>query len=680
MSGNFTTNFAAQQPQIQFYNLNEIASQSNHFQLQFNLGPVMDNATPSLAYMIANEVQAQAQKRHFIRVDMHNYISDNAYANQQFSDLVFVLAMRLGHGMQAQEWPRIETGMQTVVSICCKAYAGAMAIDDPARAADIAQNDAEMFAECKRGAELWGYLQALAAGQADYVPFQRGPKITNVPRSVQMNTAVSDNTVQGAFTTAPVVPHDSGMTQGYSGGRYGKAYAKAFGDGRQLGDEAPPRKTAATSAPAGFGLRFGAKAVVAPAAAPAVAPSIGRDIQIQSAVGAEACAEFDKQLGANDEPLATITIANETVSLMRLAVDGKKRWEPTKIQPYIPAYCARTHRLEYFETKNNGIIAVAAVLTEQQKEIAMNYDLHATNPLMGKPDPKVPTNPVREEAKVLYAAADEIKLNIIIKKDVQMSDSHESTFKTAAVLARRASEGEDCAITGAVINTAVIFDEDMIAKDQLQVLHAAARCKTIKEAADTLMRLDDVTLLKSIEENLAKSITSVLVNELGYVKASVSGRLKSYSDDLEEGIRTAFSEMIYEKFMSRVPAILAANLTVVSAAGAVEYANSVLTDADQDTTPQELLDRTLFLQQNVNIARVNFTADELAIVVPDVGAAILDDATTPAVAAIARAVFSPNAPLGPGLSHENYLLTSDNVRYRLHRGLMAANTYLISKA
>jgi hypothetical protein len=182
-----------------------------------------------------------------------------------------------------------------------------MAIDDPARAADIAQNDAEMFAECKRGAELWGYLQALAAGQAEYVPFQRGPKITNVPRSVQMNTAVSDNTVQGAFTTAPVVPHDSGMTQGYSGGRYGKAYAKAFGEGRQLGDEAPPRQTAATSAPAGFGLRFGAKTVTPPAA-PAVAPSIGRDIQIQSAVGAEASAEFSSEEEASRQVSFSVLI------------------------------------------------------------------------------------------------------------------------------------------------------------------------------------------------------------------------------------------------------------------------------------------------------------------------------------------------------------------------------------
>lgn len=674
------------QPQVMFYNLNEMASQTTTFRLQFNLGQQLDSITPQVALMIAHEVQAQARKNmHPVRVNMHEYISENSYANDQFRNLVFVVMSRIGHGMENREWPNLNAAAQQTVSMLCKAYAGGLAVSDPQFLAGLAHTDPDAAAEVQNQSNDWAYFQALANGAEAYAPFNRGQQFSAVTRSaMQASTASNISKASGVFTDQPVYrPNSNGPqpTADAAPTRYERMLQNAraaAGEAEQQKKQSFGTATSFTSNNAGFGTRS-ALAAMAAKTQPVT------DVEVIEARGKEATGEFDSGLEAQaaDKPLAKVRINGEDVSLMRMVgyTEGLKNWKPIDIQPYLPVYCKRTHRLLFFITSTNKVIGVIQPLQDKEKAITMNYEAHRIIPGIGAPDPEAPTVPVREEAKVLYSNTDRVEIRVVTG-NVTMTESLENAVKVAQNVGRRADDGKadkrEVSLTGAILNTVFTFADKMACEDTVSIVMAAGRSKSLVEAGNIITRIDDAHLRRTIENAIASDINSVLAVELGLSGLVVSGAINTYAKDLDDALARR-GDLVVEKYEGRIPSVLQANLKVMPATEASEYSEYFMSVDGEDLAPQEVIERSAILQRNVNIGRVSFSEDELALEIPANSAAVIEKQAVPALYAMTKALQGDQAAVLQASQPDNYLLTNDGYLFKIHRGLLGGAS-LISKA
>ena len=112
-------------PAVEVYDINAIQQQFQGW--NFGVGQPYDQHTPQITLMTINEIQQQALKGHPIRVGMFNIISENAFNNPSFQDLVYTIIMRLGHGMENGEWRNLDMAVSTCISRCVKSCASSMA-------------------------------------------------------------------------------------------------------------------------------------------------------------------------------------------------------------------------------------------------------------------------------------------------------------------------------------------------------------------------------------------------------------------------------------------------------------------------------------------------------------------------------------------------------------------------
>lgn len=690
------------QPQPLYYNLSDMASQTQTFRLHYNLGQQLDAITPQVALMVANEVQAQARRNnHPLRVNMHDYISENAYQNEQFRALVYVVMMRIGFGMENREWANLNAAAQQTISMLCKAYAGGLAASNPGFMAALAQSDPDAVAEAQRQANDWQYFQALADGTVAYVPFQQGQQFSAITRSVQQPTvqpagAGNQTNVSGAFTEQPVFrPNSEGDNFANAAPtRYERMLQNAQAAAQQAQGQVQGQwsNQAAMNQPgpqvaqnhshgnAGFGTRAAVAALAQKANASVT------DVEVVKAQGADAAKAFDANLqhqaDAGAQPMAKVRLNGVDVLLMQMIsyADGIKRWKTIDIQPYLPVYCKRTHRLLFFVTSDNQVIGVIQSLQIKEKAATMNYEAHRIIPGMGTPDPTAPTVPVREEAKVLYADAGKVNM-IIVTGSVTMTESLENAVKVAQNIGRRGDDDKnvkrDVSLTGAIVNTVFSFGDKMIRDDQLSLVAAAARSKSLGEAGDIIARIDDSHLRRTIESSIAADINAVLAIELGLPKVVVSGAINTYAADLLE-LLTQRGTLVLEKYESRIPSLLQANLKFTAAEEAQDYSSYFLAVGDENEAPTDVIERSAILQRNVNIARLSYSEDELALEIPLGTAAVIEKQAVPVAYGVAKALQSDKAALSQAMQPDNYVLTSDGFLFKIHRGLLAGSD-LISK-
>ena len=225
----------AQAPAIEPYYINAIAPQFQSW--NFQVGQPYDQHTPQIALMTIQEIQNQAMQGHPIRVGMFNIISENAFNNASFQDLVYTIIMRLGHGMENGEWRNLDMAVQAVIARCVKSCASAMANQDAEFMNTLTPRDA---AAVKENAEVWNYLIALAQGQAQYVSFNQMGSSSSVLSGVAASTQEALASARqlrgssaGAFVEGSdysgVAPSRYNNNAGSTTGRYGRRAEKMFG-------------------------------------------------------------------------------------------------------------------------------------------------------------------------------------------------------------------------------------------------------------------------------------------------------------------------------------------------------------------------------------------------------------------------------------------------------------------
>lgn len=667
------------------YNLNDLQARTGVFSLNYGIEPNIDAATPSVAFQVANLVQTEAQRGHPIRVRAFEFLSQNGFSNNEFQNLVGVIVMRIYIGLMNNEWRNgFKEGAQATINNVCKAYAGFLTTQDPQFMKALLSNDPRLNESISRDANLWNYTLALVNNQVAYEPFVVGNGLPVVPRSATQNTSFSSNTVAhvagSAFVHGQQNDYQPRVTEESGNNRY-QRIREALTAEREQQVQQPQQ--------GGFGMRSAMAAAQSQQGQwRPINNNVAGGVQVGETVVSGSTntnfqTDFSAQIEQAPEPvrkLATVTLAGQTVNVVRLLKDGAALWKPSLLQPNRPAYCARTHRLAYFETDKGQVLAFLFENPAEQKEINMNYDAHAIDPTMGRPlENKKAKEPVREEAKVLYKPAAEIKIEVIVKKEITMSDSKESSIKAALAYARRVDNRDKPVVCSSVVNTAIVLSSEQEANETLKLLQQISECDTLKQAGPLISKIKDPYLAKLINESINKDINDFIKDGLGIVGASVSETVDTYSNDLEvalAGIPEA-GVLYSARFAERIPEILRANTRAASAETINAYADAVLADGDESEADEELKKRTIFVQRNVNVTCLPFTEDELALVIPENEAVLIDRDYIPVIAMVVDKLNTGDISLTAAMLPDNYVVTSDGKVYSVIRSGLNPKTSLI---
>lgn len=697
-TGMFSTNNVIGQPQqqaapaVEVYDINAIASQFAGW--NFQVGQPYDQHTPQIALLTINEIQQHAIQGHPIRVGAFNILSQNAFNNPEFQDLVYTIIMRIGHGMQNNEWRSLDMAVSTVIARSVKACSSAMAATDPDFMASLRPADA---AAVKENAEIWNYLLALAQGQVQYVPFnQMGTSsgLSTVNPSTQDAVSAARSlrgTNAGSFVEPvpdyAVAPGRYNNNAGAASGRYGRRAEKIYGKVEGSMQEALQQSGAAQAVQDAGTYQ---PRMQRPSATQASNPAPGNPQAAQAAKRFDSdVTDFSKPLENTmtpqapaqpkpepvKDPLFTVQIGDETVKIARERKEGVAAWKSSRVQRFHPAWCKRTHTVRYFESQDGLVIAMLQELTSEQKEIAMNYEAHAIDPTKGQPEPEVPVRPVRSEAKVLYAPADKVTVNVVLAEKFGMEEDVSGAIRSARLTAEMSNPVPDAYVKSSVVNTPVVYATEDDAMFDIVVIRAIAASKDFAEASTYLAKIRNPLARKTVNDTLVLAVNRATECELG-----VGVRISSFEEDGKEilpVLEKTQGALISEKMRAHQTTLLNANVRVATAEEIKSYADATMSLEDQEELDPEVAKRVLFLQRNVCSVWVNFTDNELAIGVPPKGPAVIQADSLGALHQISQKVFAD--AIGTLGFSEQFLVTKDNVRYRLHRGLLNKDCYLLSK-
>ncbi len=704
---------------IEPYDLQAIA---HHFAAwSFGLGAPWDQHTPQITIATIKEIQDRAMERgHPLRVGMFNIMSENGFDNAQFQDLVYVIIVRAAHGMANGEFRNISLAVNTCIQRCVKACGSALAAGDQEfMNTTFKPEDQKPVYE---NAEIWNYLVALAQGQVQFMPFSAMDNSTGgvglVSGSLQDALSAARNlrgTTAGAFNEGgdygiTQSPHNNNASR--SVGRYGRRAQKVMGkmegslqealyEGGFVAEEGAQQQATAAH-PMGQAPSYQSR-MRRPAMRPNAA---GSHITTPPAnpQAAAAAQKFDSDVTDFSKSLENVTPAQpakqpeETVmfdiqvgdqkrGVVKEVADGLKLWKPTSLQHFLPAYCTRTHQCRFFKLTSGEIVAILVPLSEQQKELAMDYDAHAIDPTKGKPDPEVPKRPVRPEAKVLYTDSKNVTINLKVAEKMSMEEDVSGAIRSARQ-AELAEEVPDAFTKKAIVNTSLVYATAEEAEEDLVTLKAIGASKTFEEAIEYMSRLKNPLARTQVDAGMVAAINRAMRCELG-----INIKISDFREDGPQIIGVVAEHhgaLMGEKLKTAQKYLLAANVIVKPADEVREFANQSLAGELTKEAPLEegetevrvdesVIRRVLFLQRNVATVWVNFTDDELAVgKIPETMAATISPDSLGALYEIAKSVFVE--VIGTQLSSEQFLVTKDGVVYGLHRGLINREAYLLSRS
>lgn len=681
--------------------LNLRAIQQN-FYFSFNWGGDIDNATPPVAIAVAQEIQNTLSSGHPLRVYMFNFLSADAYTNPEFREIVRVIMGRIVLGVRNQEFPNLQTAMQTVIPAGVKFAASYLASQEAAMV-DYLDNET-ISRVVPINAQMWLDMTGMVDGTTPYQPLSNFQQMnTNsaignlIGRGTQMGASdgfgATAGETSGAFSTA--VRSSQGGTEGNTvnpGGRVNRfrrqlqekqsamagALQTAMVDAaakQEQGGNVPAWQRAAGSRLAGRGIpqqqpaqtTVAAQAVEAavaeaevnqPAPAPAPAPAEAPVQQPKQALFAMR-GDDGKDHRVMEEIL---TGMNENV------------WKGNPAQRFHPAWCRRTHFIRYFRLENNWIVAVPTKYTEEQLAIAMNYDAHEIDPRLGKPAQNVPAKPPKEEAKVLYANKDQIRFVVKRLDNWSMQESVDTAIQSAVLDAECVASDADAVIKNAAVNTPLIYEDVLGAMKDLEVIEKISKSQTFKEAAELISTLGNPVARETINKWMTVRVNRMVACELGvpvsFTNFEEDGKniLVDLADDLGANI-DALAGRQHSIISGVVTGVLAANENMS------DYVENLFTG-----TPEErlaLAERTIFLTRDVSVTWVKFNSTEMSVGIPNFGSGIVAETLYPALHGIMAASLKEKAP-GAAAYFENILITRDNKRFRIHESLLGGSAMMIS--
>lgn len=680
------------QNRIDLYNIDELARVAPHMRRVYNVSPELDNNMRFILPAIATEIQNRARQGHPVREFAHMVLSFNSFDNADFDFLGYATTVRVHLGMLNREWPNLNVALQDTIPRACKAIAGAIAFSDPTFMRDQVGNDQVLINSIQEDNLTWQRLASMTNNANMYEPFVKNT-FGAPPRSMVENNSFETNNV-GSFADA-FVTNANGASSGmgstvaqYSDMPPTRYERIAMAErARQEQEALALQEQSKTSGARSMRNRVYSAQVEqqAPVAQPIAATHSAYAQQETATTGyiarapqsSYAPAQAPAQAQAS-EPLAVMSINGHKVNIVRVVKDGCVYWKPSILQPYRPAYSKRTHRLNYVETDTGIILAVLAELNDESKEENMNYDAHAIDPTLGKPITNSPLRAPTPEAKILYSPeGSKMADNTVIEKDVTMVDSEESAIKAAIFMARQVPEPTPV-ITSRLVMTPVILPsaEDMEATAKLLV--EISEAPSIAVAGELVMKINDPYLRTLVNEGINKDITAFLVRDLGMKGASVTDSMDTYSAELEQALGQ--SETVGEAFKELAPRVIPEILRVnTKFERAVSFPLMVPTSSSEDEASEQVVNRTLLLQRNLNLVTVPFTKNDMALNVGKDEAMALNAKSYPVLHTVLSNLLGSNVKLGQWMQPTNLLVSADGFIWEVAVGKLSNTALLVTE-
>lgn len=671
--------------------LNLRAIQQN-LMINFGWGQDIDNATPMVAMAIAQEIQNKLSSGHPLRVYMFNFLSDNAYNNPEFVEIVRVTMGRIVLGVRNQEFQNFTQAVQVLVPACVKFAASYLASQEAAMV-DYLDNET-INRIVPVNAQTWADITGMVNGTTPYQPLANyqqinsSSAITNlIGRGTQMgandNFGAITNDTSGAFSTA--VRSSLGGTQGNTvnpGGttnRYRRRLQEkqaalagsmqtamvAAADGLASGNAPAPWQRAATRGLTSRGMGNAAPAQQAQssqAVEEAVqAATINPQPEVKQPVKQQVLFNYPGDDGKS------YPVISETFNV------DENSWKSNPAQRFHPAWCRRTHHIRYFQLENNWIVAVPTKYSEEELAIAMNYDAHEIDPRLGKPQAHVTPKPPKEEAKVLYASKEEIRFVVKRMENWSMQASVDTAIQSAVLDAESVGGNSDAVIRNTAVNIPVVYESVIGAMKDLEIVEKISGCATFVEAAKLIPQLENQQIRETINKWMTLRVNRLVACDLGLKVsftdfASDAGEiLKEVERDLGDNVQVVAARQNHI-ISGVVSGILAANDEMTG------YVDTEFVGSDEER--KALAERTIFLVRDISVTWMKFNSSELAIGVPAFGAAVVAESLYPALHGILTESMKESLT---NPYFDNILITRDGVKFRAHSSVLNKSVVMISK-
>lgn len=690
----------AQEP----FNLRSI---QQNFQISFGIAPDVDQVTPTIAMACAQEIQNTLQSRHPLRIYMFNFLSVDGYLNNEFQSIVRTTVLRLVLALRNGEFQTLQQAVPAVIPACMKFAASYLASQEPAM---IDYLDTETINRVvPANAQLWLDICAMCDGTIPFQPLNayvnhqnttaiagaigRGQALNanhGTARTLGGGVLGGDMSTSGAFATG--VRNARGGNEGntvnpgsVTSNRFQKKLQELKGalpGAMQTAmNEAANNTTPRRSVDMLFGTRQ------QQAKAPAT-----QQQTVAEEVLEEVFEHTNPVVVVESSPAPTATPAfvytgDDGVDygvMEEVSGINENMWRGSAAQRFHPAWCRRTHYIRYFRLQNNKLLAVPTKYSDEELEIAMNYDAHAVDPRMGKPDPRIAPTPVKEPAKVLYAEAKNISINVVRAENWAFEQTVEAAMQSTLLDAESTMTHNDALSKNHLVNTPVVYPDVVSAHKDLETIGKISAATTFVEAASLLNELTSDVARETLNQWLTKRLNRALSAEMGVTSIMFTNFLEDAGNVLPDLRQDAASdtsevtELMVDTLAAMQNHLIKTTVNAFSAASdeMQDYVASLFIGTEEQV--EALAGRTLFLQRGVTVTWVKFTAEEMSIGVPTNGSAVVAESVYASLHAIIKAVLKDGADDTSG-NYENILMTRDGKKFGIQVNAMAKQTMLISR-
>lgn len=693
----------AQEP----FNLRSI---QQNFQIQFGIAPDVDQVTPTIAMACAQEIQNTLQSRHPLRIYMFNFLSVDGYLNNEFQGIVRSTVLRLVLALRNGEFPNLQQAVPAVIPACMKFAASYLASQEPAM---IDYLDAETISRVvPANAQLWLDICAMGEGT---IPFQP----LNAYANQQNNTAIASAIGRGQSLNAN---HGAARTLGGGvlGGDMGTSGAFATGvrnaRGGNEGNTVNPGSVTSNrfqkklqelkgALPGAIqtAMNEAANAQTTGGTRRSVDMLLGRRPQAQPVQATQhqtVAEEVLEEVFEHTNPVVVVESApapTATPAFIYVGDDGidygvieevaginENMWRGSAAQRFHPAWCRRTHYIRYFRLQNNKLLAVPTKYSDEELEIAMNYGAHAVDPRLGKPDPRIAPAPVAEQAKVLYAEAKNISINVVRADNWAFEQTIESAMQSTLLDAESTMTHNDALSKNHLVNTPVVYPDVVSAHKDLETIGKISASTTFVEAAALLGELSSDVARDTLNQWLTKRLNRAISAEMGVTSIMFTNFIEDAGNVLPDLRQDATSdtsevtELMVDTLAAMQGHLIRTTVTALSAASdeMQNYVGNLFIGTEEQV--EALASRTLFLQRGVTVTWVKFTSEEMSIGVPTNGSAVVAESVYASLHAIIKAVLKDAADDTVN-NYENIVMTRDGKKFGIQVNAIAKQTMLISR-
>lgn len=678
----------------QLYQLDQIQQNFN-----FSIGTQyqeIEMASPQICKGVAYEIQTHVNNGSPVRINLFNFISENAFANAQFQNLAGVVIARVTLGMINKEFNSIINAGDVVIRNLVRWFGAYIAVQNPAVMQCLSP---EIANAVSNDARLWEKQAQMVANQVPFEPFasmQLSQTLGNVnstwggnggdmnsgafvpagSRSMQNNNSYitngndgltntdgldrfqrqmlrRQNRLQGSIQTALI---DSGAS-GFVDQEKQDQYAEAA----KLQQEKIARRNS------GNAVQSFAAVVGTPAPAPAPAPEQPPVVQ--------------------EEPMAeikdfafSIEADGVTYGVVRQLTEKEcaaYRWKPNSTQMVHPAWDRTADRLVYLEIENGDIIA--AIVRDENKmhdSDLFKYEAHAIDPTMGIPDDMTPqtedivAKDTREPKSSPVTRS--LRLNVITPAGSPAVATLDSIEHTTVLKATSLESTPDAYFQQASVVDVVSYAtrEQMLC--DLETICGFAVASDWTTLVEMIGRIESDKTKKAIDRRLTNSVNDWLKYQLGS-DITIDSFIEDAPVSLINALEEIYGAIIVKAIKRDSSMIVRAACQVSDGADNTSVINNLYgTDGVGITT-----DKMLVLMQDCAVVWVSRTDGDIGIGLPDGGSGSISERHTPYVDTITKACF--NAINAGNLVNHITLITKDGIRYRLSKSAVSPDTHLMRK-